>query len=287
MLSGVLSAFYDATSMLVRHQVEKRAILENLDLVTLALDETVDDGIILEKGQNNNASRVSRPRPDVNEIQINEQSKFIFPAWLPRDVKAWRIAIASKLQDVVPARGSAHARRAIADTLRSLDCIAAIMSAHIRVSRRRVAQRILQEVFERRRVSRPCPGPRLHSPSSDRTFTIALCSLSTCFICTLENAISWFAISITFRWRTDRLRAHSRRRDPGCCGMNKSSGDGGGARDSARPRAVTPCLDNHSSGGCVSAINERRWLPRDEASCLIVCVPHGPRVLRGARSRIS
>lgn len=143
MLSGVLSAFYDATSMLVRHQVEKRAILENLDLVTLALDETVDDGIILETDSTTIASRVSRPRPDVNEIQINEQSKFIFPAWLPRDVKAWSIAIASKLQDVVPARGSAHARRAIADTLRSLDCIAAIMSAYSSL-KERVAQRILQ-----------------------------------------------------------------------------------------------------------------------------------------------
>ena len=76
MLSGLLSAFYDATSMLVRHQVEKRAILENLDLVTLALDETVDDGIILETDSTTIASRVSRPRPDVNEIQINEQSKY-------------------------------------------------------------------------------------------------------------------------------------------------------------------------------------------------------------------
>lgn len=77
MLSGLLGAFYDATSMLVRHQVEKRAILENLDLVTLALDETVDDGIILETDSTTIASRVSRPRPDVNEIQINEQSKCI------------------------------------------------------------------------------------------------------------------------------------------------------------------------------------------------------------------
>lgn len=44
MLQGVLNAFYDAVSLLLRHQVEKRAILENLDLVVLALDETVDNG---------------------------------------------------------------------------------------------------------------------------------------------------------------------------------------------------------------------------------------------------
>ncbi len=49
---------------------------KNLDLVTLALDETVDDGIILETDSTTIASRVSRPRPDVNEIQINEQSEY-------------------------------------------------------------------------------------------------------------------------------------------------------------------------------------------------------------------
>lgn len=46
MLQTTLSAYYDAVSLLLRHQVEKRAILENLDLVTLCLDETVDDGCV-------------------------------------------------------------------------------------------------------------------------------------------------------------------------------------------------------------------------------------------------
>lgn len=46
MLQGALNAFYDATSILLRHQVEKRAILENLDLVVLCLDETVDNGSV-------------------------------------------------------------------------------------------------------------------------------------------------------------------------------------------------------------------------------------------------
>lgn len=44
MLQAVLMALYDSVSILLRHQVEKRAILENLDLVVLALDETVDNG---------------------------------------------------------------------------------------------------------------------------------------------------------------------------------------------------------------------------------------------------
>ena len=44
MLQNVLYAFHDAVSLLLRHQVEKRSVLENLDLVVLALDETIDDG---------------------------------------------------------------------------------------------------------------------------------------------------------------------------------------------------------------------------------------------------
>lgn len=47
MLQSVLAAFYDAVAMLLRHQVEKRSILENLDLVVLALDETIDNGFVL------------------------------------------------------------------------------------------------------------------------------------------------------------------------------------------------------------------------------------------------
>ena len=44
MLHMTLSAFLDAVSLLLRGQVEKRTVLEGLDLVLLAADETVDDG---------------------------------------------------------------------------------------------------------------------------------------------------------------------------------------------------------------------------------------------------
>jgi coatomer subunit zeta len=44
MLNAVLNAYMDALSMLLRNQVEKRSILENLDLVLLCLDETIDEG---------------------------------------------------------------------------------------------------------------------------------------------------------------------------------------------------------------------------------------------------
>lgn len=44
MLTAALNAFSDALSMLLRNQVEKRSVLENLDMVLLCLDETIDDG---------------------------------------------------------------------------------------------------------------------------------------------------------------------------------------------------------------------------------------------------
>ena len=46
MLSAALGAFSDAVHMLLRNQVEKRGVLENLDLVLLCLDETIDEGYV-------------------------------------------------------------------------------------------------------------------------------------------------------------------------------------------------------------------------------------------------
>ncbi|EIN06421.1 coatomer protein [Punctularia strigosozonata HHB-11173 SS5] len=74
MLQSALIAYSDALSMLLRNQVEKRGVLENLDLVLLCLDETIDDGIIVETDSAAIASRVSRPRADTTEIVINEQT---------------------------------------------------------------------------------------------------------------------------------------------------------------------------------------------------------------------
>lgn len=44
MLNSALHAFFDAVSLLLRNQVEKRSVLENLDMVLLCLDEVIDDG---------------------------------------------------------------------------------------------------------------------------------------------------------------------------------------------------------------------------------------------------
>lgn len=53
-----------------RNSTDKRTLIENYDLVSLAIDEIVDDGIILEVDPVVVASRVSRaPAQDVTNIK--------------------------------------------------------------------------------------------------------------------------------------------------------------------------------------------------------------------------
>ena len=44
MLAGVVQGFIDACNQLLKGQLEKRTLLESLDVVLLVLDETIDDG---------------------------------------------------------------------------------------------------------------------------------------------------------------------------------------------------------------------------------------------------
>ncbi|KAF7797162.1 hypothetical protein EIP86_008354 [Pleurotus ostreatoroseus] len=74
MLLSALNSFSDAANLLLRNQLEKRSVLENLDLVLLCLDETIDDGVVVETDSTAIASRVSRPKADTTEIVINEQT---------------------------------------------------------------------------------------------------------------------------------------------------------------------------------------------------------------------
>jgi len=47
-LVSVLNCLYDSVSQILRKNVEKRNLLDNLDLIMLAADEIVDGGIFLE-----------------------------------------------------------------------------------------------------------------------------------------------------------------------------------------------------------------------------------------------
>ena len=72
-LAAVLSAYVDAVSILLRGAVEKRTVLENLDLVLLALDEIVDGGIVLETDPALVASNVSMRGAEA-EVPLTEQT---------------------------------------------------------------------------------------------------------------------------------------------------------------------------------------------------------------------
>lgn len=72
-LATVLHSFFDAVSLLLRGVLEKRTVLENLDLVLLTLDELIDGGVILETEANVIANRVSMRGSD-GDTPLAEQT---------------------------------------------------------------------------------------------------------------------------------------------------------------------------------------------------------------------
>ncbi|KAF7117432.1 hypothetical protein CNMCM5793_006377 [Aspergillus hiratsukae] len=81
--SYLLNWIVGANVWSVRGATDKRTIVENYDLVALAIDEIIDDGIILETDPVMVASRVSRaPAPDapnLKSIDLSEQG--LLNAW--------------------------------------------------------------------------------------------------------------------------------------------------------------------------------------------------------------
>ncbi|CAF1070912.1 unnamed protein product [Adineta ricciae] len=65
MLNSVLTCLFDSLSTMLRKNVEKRYLYENLDLVMLTLDEICDDGIVLESDPMLIAQRVQLRQDDV------------------------------------------------------------------------------------------------------------------------------------------------------------------------------------------------------------------------------
>lgn len=68
---SVLNCFYDSVSQILRKNVEKRIVLENLDIVMLAMDEICDGGIVLEADSSQVVQRVALRTDD---IPIGEQT---------------------------------------------------------------------------------------------------------------------------------------------------------------------------------------------------------------------
>ncbi|KAG1960859.1 coatomer subunit zeta-1 isoform X1 [Siphateles boraxobius] len=65
MLMSVLNCLFDSLSQMLRKNVEKRALLENMEGLFLAVDEIVDGGVILE----------SDPQQVVHRVALREASK--------------------------------------------------------------------------------------------------------------------------------------------------------------------------------------------------------------------
>ncbi|RKP04526.1 Longin-like domain-containing protein [Thamnocephalis sphaerospora] len=85
-LSTALNAFVDALDILlrqrrltavvyvIRHQMEKQSIQSHYDTVVLALDECIDDGVVLEVDEEQIASRVSKRGMDTIDVALTEQT---------------------------------------------------------------------------------------------------------------------------------------------------------------------------------------------------------------------
>ncbi|CAG9864298.1 unnamed protein product [Phyllotreta striolata] len=66
-LMSVLNCLYDSVSQILRKNMEKRVVLDSLDIVMLAMDEICDGGIIIDADSNSVVSRVAL-RNDDNPI---------------------------------------------------------------------------------------------------------------------------------------------------------------------------------------------------------------------------
>uniref|UniRef100_A0A336MP29 Coatomer subunit zeta n=1 Tax=Culicoides sonorensis TaxID=179676 RepID=A0A336MP29_CULSO len=70
-LLSVLNCLFDSISLILKKNVEKRALLDNLDIVMLAFDEICHEGIILDADPSSVAKRVDLRNDD---IPIGEQT---------------------------------------------------------------------------------------------------------------------------------------------------------------------------------------------------------------------
>ncbi|CAG8974231.1 hypothetical protein HYALB_00009719 [Hymenoscyphus albidus] len=76
MLYNVILCLRDSLHLLFKQSVDKRTIIENYDLVSLAIDEMVDDGIILETDPTIIVQRVSKaPTQDVTQLKSIDLSE--------------------------------------------------------------------------------------------------------------------------------------------------------------------------------------------------------------------
>ncbi|KIW05748.1 uncharacterized protein PV09_03604 [Verruconis gallopava] len=89
LLFNAVLALRDSLNILLKTSVDRRTIIENYDLVCLAIDELCDDGVLLETDPITIASRVSKPPPqDINVKGIDLSEQGLLNAWEFAKMKA-------------------------------------------------------------------------------------------------------------------------------------------------------------------------------------------------------
>jgi hypothetical protein len=78
LLYNVVLALRDSLTLLLRSSIDRRSIVENYDVVALAVDELVDDGVVLETDPTIVVGRVTRAPaqdpPQLRGLDLSEQS---------------------------------------------------------------------------------------------------------------------------------------------------------------------------------------------------------------------
>lgn len=72
MLQAVLNCFYDSLAIILRKEVEKRHLFQNLGTVMLAIDEICDKGVLLECDPHQIARRVVLKTTDDGEQTVSQ-----------------------------------------------------------------------------------------------------------------------------------------------------------------------------------------------------------------------
>lgn len=78
-LFSTLEGFKDGLDKILNFQLDKKTIQENYDKVSIAADETIDDGIILETESSIIAARTSKAptnEPSLKNIDLSEKGLF-------------------------------------------------------------------------------------------------------------------------------------------------------------------------------------------------------------------
>jgi len=95
LLMSVLNCVYDSISLIMRKNVEKRALFDSLDIIMLALDEICDGGIVLESDPQEVVNRVALRTDD---IPLGEQTVAQVKAKIGTELNAKMAATSAVIQ---------------------------------------------------------------------------------------------------------------------------------------------------------------------------------------------